>query len=325
MRGTVGLPPSRETIVHLLRFPTQLLALMESQFGAVGRCQLLDHMSEGEVDGLVERRVLEPIQRGVYRVRGSGVSPEQTAMAAVLRARPEAVITGPLVLALLGIDGFDRSMPFEVLVRRGRRVTNVDFPWRVNPTPGRTTAWRDGLPIVTPTVALVDSGRFVEELSVRRLRAGLDSARWKGSTSTARVLDRARELGRRDPGARFFLDLLEDGQLVSESEPERELGGVVATFDPPPEPQVWVTPRRRPDWFWRGLRLGLEYLGRVDHLDEAGREADRLREDELAARGILLVPVTAEDLRDPAGLRAWLRVVLDRRARELRVSAPVDR
>ena len=311
--------------MHLLHFPPDLLALMDAQFGAVARCQALDHMTEGEVEGLVDRRILEPIERGVYRVRGSARSPEQEAMAAVLRSRPQAVVTGPLVLALLGIDGFDRSMPFEVLVRPGRRVRNVSFPWRTNPTPDGLTARFGALPIVTPTVALVDSARWLGDLTARQLRTGLDAARWRGSTSTERVLERARELGRRDLGARFFLDLLDDGRLVSESEPERTMGGVLSTFDPPPEAQVWVTPRHRPDWFFRALRLGFEYLGRVDHADAEGRAADRLRESELAACGILIVPVVAEDLRDPVGFRAWARVVLDRRARELGVPAPTDR
>lgn len=321
-RQAAGSQPSLEPAVHLRRFPPDLLALMEAQFGAVARFQLLDHMSEGEVEGLVRRRVLEILQRGVYRVRGAASSPEQTAMAAVLRSRPQAVVTGPLVLALLNVDGFDRGLPFEVLVRPGRRPANVDFAWRRNPTPGGTTAWRGGLPITLPAVALVDSARWLGTVTARQLRVGLDAARWGGLTTTARVLDRAHELGPRDRGARFFLDLLEEGDIEPESEPERELGRVAASFDPAPDPQVWVTPGRRVDWYWRGLRLALEYQGRVDHDHAAGRAADRERDLELEDRGIRVLSLVGDDVREPDALRGWLRVALDRRARELGVPAP---
>lgn len=312
--------------MHLQRFPPRLVALLETQFGAVSRPQLLDHMTEGEVEGLVARRSLEIVERGIYRVRGGATPPEQAAMAAVLRCRPQAVVTGPFVLGLLNVDGFDRSMPFEVLVRPGRRPANVRFAWRRNPTPDQTIGWRGGLPIVTPTVALVDSAREIGALAPRQLRVGFDAARWAGLTDAGRVLTRARELGRRDPGARFFLDFLDaDDGRVPESEPERLLGDIVSSFDPGPEAQVWVTPRRRSDWFWRYLRLALEFLGRVDHLHPDGRLADRAREEELEDVGVRVVSVVAEDLHRPDDLRAWLRVVLERRARQLGVPAPVER
>lgn len=311
--------------MHLQRIPPRLVSLIEAQFGAIARPQLLDHMTEGEVEGLVARRSLEIVERGVYRVRGGATSPEQAAMAAVLRCRPEAVVTGPFVLGLLNVDGFDRSMPFEILVRPGRRPANVDFAWRRNPTPEQTIGWRQGLPIATPTVALVDSARAIGALTPRQLRVGFDAARWAGLTSAERVLERARKLGARDPGARFFLDFLQDDGGVPESEQERLLGSIVSSFDPAPEAQVWVTPRRRSDWFWRYLRLALEFLGRTDHLHPDGRLADRAREEELEDVGVRVVSVVAEDLRRPDDLRAWLRFVLDRRARELGVDPPVQR
>lgn len=308
--------------MHLLAFPEDLLRLMDRQFGAVARFQLVHHMSEGAVGGLVRRRVLEVLERGVYRVRGGATSPAQAAMAAVLRARPGAVVTGPLVLALLHVEGFTPDLPFEVLVHPGRVPHNVAFPWRRNPTPDETTAWVGGLPVVTPTVALVDSARWLGSLSERQLRVGLDAARWRGLTSTDRVIARSQQLGQRDPGAAFFLELLDAGHAIPESEPERTLGHILRAFDPAPEPQVWVTPRRRVDWYWRSLRLAVEYLGAVDHGGTAQRAGDVAREDELGAMGIRVIPVVAADLARPDDLRAWMRVVLARRARELATTAP---
>lgn len=311
--------------MQLRAFPDRLVALMQAQYGAVGRFQLIDHMTEGEVDGMVRRGVLEIVERGVYRVRGSAGSPEQAAMAAVLRSRPGAVVTGPLVLALLNVDGFDRGLPFEVLVRPGRRPSNVDFSWRRDPTPRQVTAWLAGLPITTPTVALVDSARWVGHLMERQLRVALDSMRWGGLTTATRVLERAQRLGPRDPGARFFLDLFEAGAADPESEPERDLGQILAAFAPAPEPQVWVTPHHRVDWYWRPYRLAVEYLGEADHGGPRARAADRRREDDLEAKGIRVLSVVAADLRSPDDLLAWLRLALHRRADELGVERPTVR
>ena len=307
-------------------FPPSLLALIAGQFGVVGRCQLLDHVSHGTASGLVRRGALEAVERGVYRVRGGASHPAQPAMAAVLRARPGAVVSGPLVLGLLGVDGFAVGDPFEVLVRPGRVPANVAFAWRTNPTPDAATAMVQRLPIVRPTIALVDSGRWIGRgLTPRQLRAGYDAARWKGLTSSDRVRERSDLLGPSDPGAAFFLRLFEDGVAVPESEPERTTGELLQVFEPPPEPQVWVSPAHRPDWFFRLYRLGVDYLGRVDHQGADQRAGDRARELELADIGVRIVTVTAEDLLDHDGFLAWMEFLLCRRARELGVPPPTRR
>lgn len=303
--------------MSIAAFPQPLLDLMARQFGAVARYQLIDHLTVGTVNGLVRRGALVCVERGVYRARGGACSPAQRAMAAALRARPGAVVSGPLVLALLGVDGFTGDLPFEVLVAPHRRPTGVDFTWRPDPTPEATKASVGALPIVTPTAALVDSARWLDRLTARRLRAGFDAARWSGLTTTQRVRERAERLGPDDPGAAFFLELFAEGGGQPESEKERVLGRLLADFDPPPESQVWLTPRRRTDWYFREPRVAVEYNGTVDHTGPSARERDAEREDELADLGILVVTVTAADLGAPDDLRAWLRVILARRAREL--------
>lgn len=302
--------------------PAHIERLAAQQFGVVARAQLVPMAGRGAVDGLVQRGMLVPIQRGVYRVRGGAIGSEQRAMAAVLRARPGAVVTGPLVLALLEVDGFRRTDPFEVLTTPGRRLRGVDFPHRINPTPDATTARFGGLTIASPTAALVDAGRFRESLGDRRLRAGLDAARWRGLTTTQRVVERIEELGPGDPGARFWRDTAELGLLAPESEGERSLGALLDRVSPAAEPQVWVTPRRRVDWFYRRFRTAIEYLGGIDHGHAAALLRDRDREAELAALGIRVVPVVDRDLREPEGFLGWIGNVLAARAYELGVEPP---
>lgn len=309
----------------MLTIASSALSLVEEQFGIVARYQLLRSMPAYEVDELVQRGHLIPVERGVYRHRGGAVVPEQAAMAAVLRARPKARVTGPFVLGLLDVDGFTTADPFEVLRRRDRRIRNVAFRHRADPLPSEHKAKMRGLPIVTPTRALVDSARFVEQLGERRLRVGLDSARWRGLTTTDRVRELAVRLGRRDPGARYFLDVLGEDMLTPESEAERGVGVWLRRFDPSPEPQVWVLPDVRVDWYLRPLRLALEYFGEVDHATAAARLADAERTAKLAPIDVEVVPIVHADLGDEDGFLGWMQAVFVARAHRLGVAPPTLR
>ncbi|MBW3662867.1 MAG: hypothetical protein KY469_07180 [Actinobacteria bacterium] len=306
----------------MARLPDQALELLNDQFGIVGRFQLLDFMSRGQIDGLVQRGELIPHERGQYRVRGAPQVPEQHAMAAQLRGRPDACITGPFVLAILNIEGFTRSDPFEALLRPDRRIGNVEFSYRANPTPDATTGRFKGLRVATITNALVDSGRFADELGERRVRVGFDNARARRLTSSERLQSRVRELGPDDPGAMWWDSFLTEGSAENESEGERRVAPLLDRFDPSPEPQVWVTPTRRVDWFWRPIRLALEYFGLVDHRGERERLRDGARNDELKRLEIEVVPIIAEDLADENAFLLWIESVARSRAFELGVEAP---
>jgi hypothetical protein len=122
--------------------------------------------------------------------------------------------------------------------------------------------------------------------------------------------------------AESLLTLLDLGGLAPESEGERTLGRLLQTFEPRPEPQVWVTPTRRVDWYFRTLRFAYEYLGSVDHRGAAQRIADDERDAQLRDQGIRLGYVTADDLRDEATLLATVAGRLVVRAHELGVAAP---
>ncbi|MBW3665537.1 MAG: hypothetical protein KY469_20775 [Actinobacteria bacterium] len=301
--------------------PDPALELLDRQFGAIGRFQLLEWLEPAEIDGKVRHGALVVIERGVYRTRGGARSTEQTAMARTLRARPGARITGPLVLALINIDGFTRKDPFDVLTRPGRRMRGIDWPHREDPTPDVGRATLKKLPMVTPTIALVDSARF-PEIGDRRLRLGLDVCRWRSLTSDDEVLARARLLGPTDPGAAFWLELLADRVPGSESDAESRMVTWLQVFDPAPEPQVWVTPSRRVDGYWRAYQLILEYLGSVDHSYAEARIRDDERARELEALGNRVIPVVAADLRDREVFLTRMTHIVSLRAYELGLPPP---
>ncbi|HEX9889898.1 MAG TPA: hypothetical protein VGA69_10500 [Nitriliruptorales bacterium] len=271
----------------------------------------------------MQRGALVAVERGVYRARGGVLEPAGAALAAVLRCRPRARLTGPRVLSLLGVDGLASDAPFEVLVQPGRTVTNVDFPVRVDPDPDRRGAtFGRSLPIVRPVDAVIDTARFVGTLGERTVRAVYDSARWRKLVEQAELADRCARLGPADAGAAFFLELAAAGALIPESEPERQIGELLSVFDPALEPQVWVLPDVRVDWYWRVFRLAFEHQGGLDHATASARLRDSERCQRLDAIGVQIVPIVAADLRTPDAFTSWACAVATVRAHELGVAPP---
>lgn len=301
--------------------PAEVLSYLAQHHGVASRRELTRWLSHSAIDRLVRSGWLVRVHRGVFRVAGSVASPAQEALAAQRRAGEGTKLTGPLVLSLLEVDSFRSSDPFELLLPAGRRVRGEHLPCRKDPTPGGANLRVGPLVCARPTAALVDSGRFLRELGERRLRAGYDAARWRNLVSTQSVLERARLLGPKDPGAAVFLRWFDAGELVPESQGERRLGRLVAGFRPAPEPQVWIL-RFRIDWYWRLYRFGLEYFGEVDHTTAEARLADTDRFVALQQAGVSLAPVVSADLRDAAEFTAWVRSCLIRRAVSLGLPQP---
>lgn len=307
--------------------PEPILSLAEAQRGVIARYQVVHLAGAGVADYLMRSRwcgPLDPPVRGVRRVRGGAGLDEQQAFAAALRARPKATITGPIVLGLLGVGEIDTDAPFEILVNQSRRLSNVPFPYRVDPDPDRPVMRHGHVRLANPLDALIDSAAFAAQLGERPLRVAWDQLRWRGIAHTDRLVRRIEELDGSAPGAARLRDVLElGGGAGPESEGERKLGRVLDCFEPRPEPQIWVTPSRRVDWYFRHLRLGYEYLGRVDHATSSGRIRDDARDRELREEGVRLHYVTAEDLREPRSLLATVAGALTVRAHELAASPPI--
>jgi hypothetical protein len=132
--------------------------------------------------------------------------------------------------------------------------------------------------IATPVDALIDSAAFVEQLGIRRLRLAHDVLRWRGQLQPGRLLERPQQLGggRGDPAS--LVELLDLDRQAATGDGELRLGTLLARFEPAPEPQFWVTPRRRVDWWFPTVRCAIEYQGSVDHATPAGRAQDAARD-----------------------------------------------
>jgi hypothetical protein len=304
-----------------MKLPSEALAIAAKQYGVLSRVQLLRWLSEPSLEGHVRRRSLEPLERGVYRVSGGVALPGQQAIAATLRCGPGAVLTGPFVLAHHRLEGFGLTAPFEVLLRPGRRMRNAAFLVRRDPHPTRPVQKVGEVRLASKVDALLESCLWRDRYDDRQLRVAYDQLRFQHGISTAKVRRRVAARGASDHAAVAFLAVV-DGDPVTESEGERALAPVLYRLDPAPEPQVWVTPARRVDFYLRALRFGWEYLGEVDHRHADRRRADAARDEELAAQGIRLHYVVADDLRDHDAFVASMVGVLAQRAAQLGVQMP---
>ncbi len=301
-----------------------LLHLAEAQFGLVARYQAMRCVSRNRSDTILRRGPFESVDRGVYRLVGAPRLGVQPALAATLRAGRGATLTGPAALAIYEVDGFGLlhdQLPFEVLLPPGRRIT-ASFPVRRDPDPARAVATHGEIRVAGPIDALIDSAVFVDALGARRLRLAHDVLRWRGMLKPGRLQQRISDLGRRAPGGQALADLLDLDLQASTGDGERRLGTVLGRFDPAPEPQVWVTPARRVDWYFRRIRYAWEYQGSVDHGTVTGRQADAARDTELRREGMRIGYVTDADLADEATFLAVAAGALSARAFELGVDAP---
>lgn len=297
-------------------------ALSMQQHGVLGRAQLIARVGQRAAEDVLATDRFRRLHRGVYAASGGAPVAEQAAFAAALRARP-AVVTGPVVLHLHGVPGYVGAADFEVLVAPGREPRNVEFRVREDDVPRLGVRRYGDVRVAGPLDALIDSAAFLDRRQERDLRVAWDHLRWNG-LAKSRQLERRLVALASVPGAAILARVLEEaGGVRLESEGERALAPVVSCFEPAFEPQVWVTPRRRTDFFSRRCRLGLEYVGKVDHAGVARRLADDERDVELRRDGVRLLYVSAQDLRDPVALLATISGTLTVRAHELGVVPPV--
>jgi hypothetical protein len=304
-----------------MRLPDQMADLAERQLGVLARRQFPAEIPRSTVDNLVRRGPLVRLARGVYAVRGGAVHPQREAVAAALRAGPRATVTGPAALALAPVEGLVLGSRFALLVPPPIRITRDHVVLRPDRDPGRQVRRLGQVRVAAAVDALLDSiVLFGRALDPRALKLVHDQLRWAGVLTAGDLGRRARELKVATVFAAHELSELDATAATGDG--ERRLGTLLASFDPAPQPQVWVTPDRCVDWYFRSVRMGVEYQGSVDHEGSAGRARDRARERELRRTGIHLIYVSAADLRDSSSLIASVAGALAARAHELRVTAP---
>jgi very-short-patch-repair endonuclease len=233
----------------------------------------------------------------VYLVHGAPATGRQAAMAAVLWAGDDAVVSHRTAGILWGLDGVDTT-----------RV-EVTVPYRRAPRNARVTVHRShtlpavdrdaihGIPVTSPARTIVDLSAV---LTGEALPSALESALRLRLTTHSFVEWRLRELGGKGrKGARELRRILDErgrdaGAL--ESRLEVKLARLLtASRLPPPVRQFWLDlhgDRYRLDFAWPDRKVALEADGYETHGGRVAFERDHRRLTALAAAGWRVLPVT---------------------------------
>ncbi len=272
-------------------------------------------LTAGVIEGLVRRGRWEVVERGIYRVAGSPIPPEQRHRAAVLRCGEGAYLTAEAAMGLWGIPGWSLVVAPVVLVPAQRVVRGVAFQVRYRPAlgPADRTTFRH-VPTATRSRSLVDLAAYVRG---REFRIAFDSVKRVGGTSTPR-LRRSAVVALPQRGAQYAIDVADSGLLDMESEGERTFFAIMESIRPPLDVQQWLLHGVRVDFVWRDARLVVEYDGPEFHTLPTDRAHDLRRRSRLRSNGWAVTVVVKEDLRDPDALVRRLRRRRAQRLAQLR-------
>jgi very-short-patch-repair endonuclease len=272
------------------------------QHGAVKREQLL---AAGVTGRMIEERirmgVLLPVHRGVYLVTYGARSPLADEAAAVLACGPQALLSHVTAGRLLKLE-VERPSKIELTVvgRRRKSPKGLRVYWISSITPDELDR-HEGIPITSPSLTLLD---LAGVLGVEELEGALHEARVQRLvTDHGLRASLAAHPNRR--GARALAHLLdhEGGVRVTRSKAERRALRVMREHGLEPDASDFPVGPYRLDFFFQAERVAVEYDSRQFHDNHRRFVGDRRKIAYLAARGIVTVPLTANDL-GPGAARA---------------------
>lgn len=299
-----------------MQFDPRALEILADQVGVVSRRQLRDlGLKKGHIDGLIRRGHLRRVAHGTYLRTAAGRSHLQDALAACLRARHPARVTGLLILAMLGCEEYDADdAPFTILLSPGRRLVNVDFPTREDPAPDRDHARYGALQGTTPARTIFELA--VELVDDEALLLAADRLRWRCRVGAAELARLAEALPDH-PGTPRLQDLGLLHTARPETPGERNLAEVLAPLGLPIEWQVWLAPDLRVDALVVDCGLVVEHAGPTHHSDR-DRAKDTVRDQRIRGLGHEVVHTTASDLQHPEVLRARILAIRERLLEQIR-------
>lgn len=143
-----------------------------NQLGLVTRAQLRSLLTTHQIDGAVERRQLEIVFVGVYRIGGAPATPDQALLAACLAGGDTARASFECAASLWGLDGF-RPGPVVITVDRSRRVRLPGVIVHQSTVSDRITSL-SGVPTASVARTLCDlTGRVRDDVVERAVDDGL--------------------------------------------------------------------------------------------------------------------------------------------------------
>ncbi len=249
----------------------------------------------------------ERLAPGLYAAFTGQLSTRQRLRAAVMRAGPDAVLTGSDACRAHGLRYVPDAPRPMVLIPHGRRapVGGVAIVRRAVDVPRpRVVA---GLPVAPVDRAVMDATRW--SASSPQVRPSLQDTRALVCESVQRRLttpDRLAQALLRMPrnGTRFIRTAVDDVAAGCWSAPECELRDVVRSSSVLPEPH-WNTPLPdlpdvTPDGWWDEARLALEVDSEEFHDYGLGPEQTERRQARMVAAGWTVMSISPRRIRRSA-------------------------
>jgi very-short-patch-repair endonuclease len=281
-----------------MRTDQKVVALAARQHSVVERGQALAlGMTKREIDYRIEMGRLVVVEPRIYLVPGSPKTWERIAMAAVLAAGRDAVVSYFAAGWLLGLTQkkpaiIDITIPHErhPLKGRGRRLH------RVRLLASDVTVF-NRIPTTAKARTLLD---LAGVLPGPQLEAALDrtvlNKRVPLEVLAAYVADK------RTKGVADLKRLIKNRRLgIPESELERLFERAMKKARLPMPKRQHTTIRRRVDYVYRDLGIAIELDGYAEHGDRQAFQEDRRRQNELVNAGWTVLRFTWEDLKQRPG------------------------
>jgi hypothetical protein len=278
----------------------RLRAIVDLQRGLVSRGQLLDGgITANVVDRLVRSGRLRRIHAGVYAVLRTAAIPWAAETAALLAARPGALLSHHTAAALWGLrqaESGDGQVHALVLGdSRPARPVGVCVHRTAHLAPG-DVRMRRGLPVSSPVRTILD---VAPALSPSPLEVMIDQALFANLIRQSDV-ERLRKCSRGRRGCGHLVAILsgDDAPVMTRSEAERIFLGLIRRAELP-MPEVNIRGDGvEPDFMWRNERLIVEIDGWDSHGTQRAFEDDRRRDAIHRAAGFSTMRVTCRQLRD---------------------------
>ena len=300
--------------------PNQIACdLSAAGFGVFSRDQARSAgLSRHQIDGLIARGIVVPLQRGVYYLAGRAPTVRMRSRAVALAAGDGAVVDRWTAAILHGLLPDDRSRPISVAIPNTRQsqLRDADVMRRTDSLVGQCVRL-DAMSVTSPTRTILDCAAF---LSKRALEDMLDHALERRTTALpdmARALKQA-SAQHRAGSARMAAVLAEHaGETRPSNRFERQISRLIVNGGlPVPMRQhtvVTTSGDRHIDLAYPQARIGIEPAGFKWHASRTAWASDLTRNDSLAAIGWLIFGVTWEERRDGTRLLPNLRLALAER------------
>jgi very-short-patch-repair endonuclease len=238
----------------------------------------------------------------VARRAGAPVTPEQQALAAVLDVGPPTFVSHESAAALWRVPGF-RVKPVQVMSLRTRtNSSGLASLHRPRHLPDPFAARLDGIPVVRPSLMILQLAPLVHPERLGRIFDGLWSRRLLSAPSVRRELEGV--LGRGRPGSaavRELLDKRPPGYVPPSSNLEARFAQIIRDYDlPRMRRQVDVGDDERwcgrVDFKAEELPLVVEVQSDMFHKALTSVEDDEARKARLEAAGFAVEEVEEFDI-----------------------------